>query len=234
MKVTCKGVVLHRFNYSDSSLIIKVLTSEFGLKTFLIKGARKGGKNTSTSIFQPFSVINFTAFLASQNKMGNLLEASGEIDGINIQNNIIKASIALFLSEMITKSIKEDENHTFLYEFVFTQIVKLNNLQDPQEISMFHVSFLINFLKVLGFFPYLPEDSNNQHQELKDFSNEEVFLQEFFLTKDEMLFFKSILNHEIPKGQQKKALAMMVKYYQNNVLHQEEIKSLKVLEAVFD
>lgn len=41
MIVKSRAIVLHRFPYSDSSWIVKVLTQECGVVSFIVKGGKR-------------------------------------------------------------------------------------------------------------------------------------------------------------------------------------------------
>lgn len=39
--IKTRAIVLHRFPYSDSSFIVKALTEESGIVSFIVKGGKK-------------------------------------------------------------------------------------------------------------------------------------------------------------------------------------------------
>ena len=53
---TTTGIVLQKIDYSETSLIVKVLTAEFGLKSFIYQGAKRSKKKGQ--LVSPLSVLN--------------------------------------------------------------------------------------------------------------------------------------------------------------------------------
>ena len=66
MIVKTEGLVLKQINFSENSLILKIFTREYGLLSFMIKGA-KSGKNKSYGILRPMSFLN-VVFYFKENK----------------------------------------------------------------------------------------------------------------------------------------------------------------------
>lgn len=56
MIVKSRGVVLHRFPYSDSSLIVKVLTEECGVVSFIVKGGKRSSSPFKGAV-DPLSLV---------------------------------------------------------------------------------------------------------------------------------------------------------------------------------
>ena len=59
-----KAIVLSAIPYSESSLICKLYTEEFGLKSYIIRSAKKKNSPTPTSHFQPLNTIEFEAYIS--------------------------------------------------------------------------------------------------------------------------------------------------------------------------
>ena len=57
MKQAEKGIVLSRTSYSESSLILKIITEHSGLQSFIFQGAKK-----KRVPFFPLQLIEFEAY----------------------------------------------------------------------------------------------------------------------------------------------------------------------------
>ena len=55
------GIVLHRFKYSDSKVIAKIFTEEFGLQSYMFFGANSRASDFEPDNKAPF-VIPYKAF----------------------------------------------------------------------------------------------------------------------------------------------------------------------------
>ena len=52
-----RAIVLKTVKFSETSLVVKLYTEQFGLKSFLVRGVRKKHARNSPNLFQPLSLI---------------------------------------------------------------------------------------------------------------------------------------------------------------------------------
>ena len=151
MQVSTKAIVVSKIRYKDHDLIVKCYTEKFGVKSYLLKNALKTRKGKfKPAYFQPLTIIEIEA----EHKNNRSLHYLKDIKIINslesIHTNIIKSTIVLFLSEVLSISLKEEEKNKSLFNFLETTFVLFNeNQTDPN----FHYIFLIELTKYLGFYP---------------------------------------------------------------------------------
>ena len=53
-----KGICLHTYKYSETSIIVKVFTEKFGLTSYIVKGVRKKRSKTKMAIFQSLTLLD--------------------------------------------------------------------------------------------------------------------------------------------------------------------------------
>ena len=113
--VSTKAIVLSSLKYSDSSLIVKCYTQEEGIKTYLIKGvlkARKGG--IKVAYFQPLTQLKIHANHSRRGALNSIKEVQISYPYTSVYKDIFKQSVVMFLSEMLSYSIKEEEQNNSL------------------------------------------------------------------------------------------------------------------------
>ena len=66
MLVADQGIVLHYITYSESSLIIKVLTKEKGVISLLKKGARRTASKGAKSKFPALSLVSVEYYFSEK------------------------------------------------------------------------------------------------------------------------------------------------------------------------
>ncbi len=149
MLVSTEGIVLKQFPYSESSLIIRVFTRDFGLVSFIIKGARGKKSQNNASILRPMNQISFSFY----NKENKSLKSFKECqllfapDGQNF--GIYKSSICMFIIELLNQTISEEsEIDELKYNFISNSYQYLKN--HPIH-SCFYLSFMYQYLYFLGF-----------------------------------------------------------------------------------
>ena len=65
---------------------------------------------------------------------------------------MVKSTIALFLLEVISKSIREHEKNEDMFEFIYDSLCALDS--DEKLNPDFHLLFLVHFSRYLGFSPH--------------------------------------------------------------------------------
>ena len=156
MLISTQAISLNYVKYSETSIIVKCLTKSDGLKSYLIKGIRTSKKKKiNIGFFQPLTQLELDA---NHRNNGNL-ESIRSVKIINpyktIHLDIVKNSIVMFLSEVLSKSIKEEEKNFALFNFLKDSMIWLDQ---SKKFSNFHIHFLIKLLSFLGISP----DQSNQ------------------------------------------------------------------------
>ena len=82
------GVILHRFKYSDTSLIVKIFTKEQGLISSIARGVRKNKKGGF--LYQTGNIIRFEYSKKANNSLYAIKEGTIGIPYFNIQESIVK------------------------------------------------------------------------------------------------------------------------------------------------
>ncbi|MDP2424115.1 MAG: DNA repair protein RecO [Bacteroidales bacterium] len=146
-----RGIVLYHFRYSETSIIARIYTEKFGLQSYLIKSVRRHGSPIRISMFEHLSLLDMVVYRKENRELQNIKEVQVLHPFRSIHNDIRKSSQALFINEVFSKSVKEEEGNAALFDFLLNTIVALD---DPTAFSPhFHISFLILLTKFLGFAP---------------------------------------------------------------------------------
>ena len=108
-----KAIVLSSLKYSDTSLIVKLYTQEKGIKSFLLRGilSSKKGK-LKAAYFLPLSQLNIEASIKNTSGLHSIKDANVINHYSDLNTNIIKQSVVMFLSEILT-------SHVIFYVMLF-------------------------------------------------------------------------------------------------------------------
>jgi DNA repair protein RecO (recombination protein O) len=215
-----KAIVLKSIKHGESGVIVQVYTEEFGRQSFIVHSVRKRKSNYSFALFEPLSIISIDLYFKVTHDIHTVKEAKPCMVLHNLHSDVRKSSIAIFIGEILFRSLKEIEPNKDLFSFIFHAIQVLEMTE--KGIEYFHLIFLFQFSKYLGIFP----------------KNDENFLQ---LTSEKDLDFNSLVNSNfqnmefmhIERPLRIELLQWLVNYYQKNLDGMGEIKSLHVLKEVF-
>ena len=154
----------------------------------------------------------------------------------SIYTNIKKQSIALFLAEILHYSIKEEEQNSILFKYLETSFLWLDT---HDEISNFHLLFILNLTKFLGFYP----EMNKSHSSYFD------LLQGSFTTNkkpttvsgENLAQFRKLLGinfdvlHQVDysAADRQAVLSILIQYFELHLSGFKKPNSLNVLKDVF-
>lgn len=162
MILRTKGIVLSSIKYAESSIVCKIYTEELGLQSYLINGVRK--KRGTSNYYQPLSLLEMVVYHKEIRGLQRVREIAFAHQHKSIPFNVLKSSVALFLVEVLSKCLKEEEKNQELFSFLSNSIIDFD--KTPFE-SSFHLKFLLNLSAYLGFYP----DGNNSHLPYFDLMN---------------------------------------------------------------
>ena len=236
--INTKAIVLTSLKYGDTSLIVKCLTLNEGIKSYLIRGVLKSKKGKiKAAYFQPLTQLNIDA---NHNNKGNL-NSLKEVHVINpynsIYNNIFKQTIVLFLAEILGNCIQEEEENLSLFSYIETSLIWLDT---HDQISNFHLIFLFNLSKYLGFYPDL-SNVDSQYFNLIEGSFENASLEKNVISGNDLFQFKKLLGTnfdtidliKFSKRERQQVLSIIIRYFELHLDGFRTPKSLGVLETVF-
>lgn len=150
MLVSTKAIVLSTIKFKDSSLIVKCYTQE-GIKSYLLKGILSAKKaKIKPAYFQLFTLLEIVANHNNKGRLNYIKEANVYHPFHSLNTNIYKSTIVLFLSEILTNVLKEEEENELLFQYIEDSLIWL---ESNNETANFHLLFLLNLTKYLGFYP---------------------------------------------------------------------------------
>lgn len=245
MIVKTKAIVLTSIKFGDADLIVKCYTEE-GLKTYLIKrifkskGKRPGNasKKINIAYFQPLSQLNLTANHNNKGNLNSIREVGISYLYQSVATDILKQSVALFLAEVLSFTLKEEEKNEMLFQYLETSLIWLDNHSNT---ANFHLLFLLQLSKYLGFYPEVKEP-DQRYFDLAEgiFTNNKPLTD--YVSGDKLILYKSIfgINFDTIEQLQLNAktriilLEILLNYYKLHVPGFKTPKSLNVLKDVFE
>ena len=227
-----KGLSLHYYKYSESSVIAKIFTSDFGLLSFFINGIRQKKSKNKLGFLQPFTFLNLEISYKSKSKLSRIKEMSPYKIHYIISRDINRQLISIFVSEVLLKVLIEGEKDIPLFCFLEGVANDLEcNLEIP---NIYPLKFLLDLSKFLGFLPSKLNSTLPYFDLLNGCFSKIGSEHNYYINGDDLNFFKSILfnkNESIPKSYRKKILLILLDYYK---LHHHELKNLKSFKVIED
>lgn len=237
MIVNTKAIVLNAIKFQDSSLIVKCYTEE-GIKSYLLKGILKSRKaKLKPAYFQIFTLLDIIANHNDKNKLNYIKEAQVYHPFHSLNTNIYKSTIAIFLAEILVNILKEEEKNIPLFHYIETSLIWLDT---HDEMTNFHLLFLLKITKHLGFYPQKNIDGA-QFFNLKEgvFTKNKPFGN--YITNENLkllkltigINFEAISKLKISAKNRQSFLTFLIDYFALHLPEFKKPKSIAVLQSVF-
>lgn len=239
MHTSTRGICLHTIKYSDSSIIVHIYTEMFGRQVYLVKGVYGKRASIKANIFYPLNLLE----LEVQQKGSKELQTIKEVRNFPVYSgipfNASKNAIAVFISEILYRSLREEMPNYPLFEFILNALLVLDL---ETNIADFHLIFLIQLTKYIGFFPL---NNYSQHDNYFDMLNGRFVKTKpnhiHYMNNDESAIFSSILTKSfsdlglisITRNTRFSLLEKLVEYYTLHIDGFGKIKSLMILREIF-
>lgn len=241
-----KGIVLKIVKYGETSLVVSIFTELFGIQTYMVNGVRAVKKGSSkASLYQPAAILELEVYQNELRSMQRIKEAGWSIVYMNILSDVLKNTIALYMVELLYKSLKQPEQNTDLFYFCEDCFLQLD-VADSNIAANIPLYFALQLPYFFGFrisnnLSDIGEPAN-YYLDLIDgnFINEQP-VHPHFLTGENAVITSDILKtmqlHELSqiKLNSNKRRELLSKYHDYYSLHIQDfgkMKTLQVLHAV--
>lgn len=236
---TTSGIVLHTIKYSESSLIVKVYTRNFGLQSYMVSGVRSKRSKNKATLFQPLALVDMVVSNSNKGSLQRISEITILHPYSEIPNNIVKSSIAIFLNEILYKALREEHSDEDLFDYIKNSLLVLDLKHD--NCSNFHIFFMIQLSRFLGFYPQGKHTVETPIFDLKEgrFTNHTPTHVHYLTEQNSELLnnfigatYETIADLKIDSVRRKELLQAMIAFYQLHITSFKEIRSQEILEEV--
>ena len=238
-----KGIVLRTVKYGETSLIVTLFTETFGIQSYIINGVRSSSKKGAgkANLFQPAALLDLIVYHNELRNLQRIKEFKWAYVYQYIFFDVVKNSIALFMIELLHKTLKQPEVNADLFQFVEDAFVHLDEAS-PAVVANYPLYFSLHLMHLLGF---RFTDTYSENKSFLDFQ-EGLFLREppshpYFLDGEKSfitsLFLRTMQPQELEQIRLNKELRreLLQAYQTYFALHISDfgiMKTLPVLKEV--
>jgi DNA repair protein RecO (recombination protein O) len=236
-----RGIVLKTTNYSESSVIVQVLTDKFGMQSYLINGVKKPKAKIKMNMLQSLHLLDMVVYHKANTNIQRVSEVRQTPVFRSIPYNMVKTSIVIFLNEVLYKSIRQQSADEDLFDYIFNSVAWFDEVE---EISPnFHLSFLLKLTRFLGF---APNEKRRTDQVYFDLQEGEFFsrvpIHANYLQLDDALQFILLFNTPLEKNseiklansQRRFLLDKILVFYTLHTASFGVVQSHKILETLLN
>ncbi len=239
MLVQTPAIVLSIVKYGEADVIARLFTRELGMQSYMLKGIRKSRKGKiRISFFQPLTQLEITSQHKGKGNLEYIKEARVTPSYSSLHTDIIKSSVAMFFSEVLSQILTEQPSDEDLYDYISTAFLVLDH---SDHTANFAIKTLLDLTAYMGFqvdtetvdLPYFSllngNFDNNGMLPHHATIEESELIKQFLGTK-----FDQIHQIKMNREQRNSLLNLVIDYFQIHLHVFKRPTSLDILKQLFD
>ncbi|MDR2810814.1 MAG: DNA repair protein RecO [Tannerellaceae bacterium] len=236
-----QGIVLHSIPYSDTYSIVHIYTDTLGRISCLVSRGKGKKRPIAGALLMPLSVVEIEMERRSGNDLYHLREARLCFPLAQLFSDPLKSALALFLSEVLFRVLRETQPDARLFDFLYHSVHLLEDAD--RGIANFHVVFLLRLLTYLGISPNMdayPDDAYFDMQNGVFVSSPPLHTHYLDKTESRILTrlfrirYENMALYTFSRQDRVAILQKIIAYYRLHLPEITEIKSLPILQTLFD
>jgi len=236
------AIVLKVINFSESSLIVTMMTREHGKIAVIAKGARKP-KNKLSGLLSPGEILEVVYYYKNTRNVQTLTEAAYLHKLFKLRTDVFKMSLALSVLELVNQLTHENEINIPVFNFLIRFLPWLNDYSKPSKLILPYVQIQLADLSGIG----LQLNETDRSNVYLNISNGEITgspkgNSTIKLTYDQYTFIKmavdvkknSIFDINMSKNELKDLIHHLDMYFRYHIEGIKERKSDHIFDQLFD
>ncbi len=234
------AIVLHAIKYGETRLIVDMFTKVFGRQAFIVSIPKTPKGKVKKQFFQPLTILEIETDIRPRQQLQKLHDVRLAAPFASIPFEPDKLAISLFVAEFLYYALRSEQRNELLYEYLENSIVWLDGQQSS--FANFHLVFLLRLTRFLGFYPNLDDYKDGDYFDLR----ESVFMpmppvHRDFLHPEEAQKVQLMMRMDFPTmhlfrmshQERNRLLEVSLKYYRLHLPDFPEMKSIEVLQALY-
>ena len=204
-------------------------TEAFGRASYLVARTRGKKSSVSKALFMPLSVVEMEVEHLNKRDLHRIRETRLCYPLTELFCNPVKNVLALFLSEVLFRVVKETDPRLFEY---LSESIQLLELSD-KGVANFHLVFLLRLLYYLGIYPNADSyAAGSCFDMLNGVFVDRIPMHRHYLNRQESAVFARLL--KISFENRVSVINRILEYYRLHLPDFPEIRSLSVMQSLFD
>lgn len=155
MLAKTRGIVFRQTRFGETSLVVSIFTEKYGLRSYLVNGVRSTSSRSKAALFQPLTQLDLVVYHKEHAEILRLKEVRVLYAYRHLSVDMRKAALALFISEVLNRCVKEQSHADDLCDFLVKALQLLDETGHPED---FHLTFMLHLSRHLGFQPQAAGD----------------------------------------------------------------------------
>jgi len=219
-----RGIALSYLKFKESSIIARIFTEAFGMQSYIVNSVRTKTAKSKIALYQPLTILDLVVYHNKRKEIHRISEIKCSFNVQTIPYNIKKTSIALFLTELLNQTLREEGENEQLFQFIHESIVSFDLMDENYE--NFHLQFMMLLSRYLGI---KPESAQSMLTEL---GHTKIYDTQFNDQVDFFIHSKYGQHQKFGKNVRNEILMLIIDYFRFHYDSIRDFKSIQVLKEV--
>ena len=236
-----RGIVLQSLRYGDSNLIVKAFTRDSGLKSYMVKGAFNRNAKNRAAFFQQLNIIEYVEVgNPKQTGLGYLKDVQMAVVYQSLPHVMNKSAIMMYVGELLTKTLTEQERNEPLYDFIEQSLLWLDLATEGY--ANFPLYFTLELTRHLGFYPKTNYSEGSCFDMMEGLFVHDYPAHPYYFDADNAALLSRLIDAGIEEacrqpmnvGQRRQLLDGLITFMRLHASVMKSFKSHEVLKMVFE
>ncbi len=234
-----QAIVINSIKYGENSRVLRCYTREFGFQAYMLNSVSSKKSAVKAGMLLPLTQLQMLVTHKAKGTLERIKEAQIAEQYTSIPLDPVRNALALFMAEVLSRALKEEQPNRDKFEFVRNSCLLLD--RDDTIAANFPLTFLLGLSRYLGFYP---DQSSATKGDLFDMMEGRFIsanpLHPHCMTADTSAALKTLLNANlndtgvhIAKPVRRALMHDLLAYYRIHNAEFGQLKSLEVLEELF-
>ncbi len=240
MIIKTPAIVLHTTRYGEQKIIVSLLTKTEGRLSVVARIPTTQRGKLKKQLFQQMNILDAEIDLRPNAELHHFRDVRLNAPYTSIPLQPEKLAIALFLSEFIYYGTREEHNNPNLYTYIESSLRWLDACQ--QTPANFHLVFMMRMSRFIGFYPNIDNYHDGDFFDLQAacFTTQQPIHSSFLSPQDAAhistlmrMNYDTMHLFRMTHQQRNSITAVLIDYYRLHVSNFPQLKSLNVLQQLW-
>lgn len=192
------------------------------MQSYIVNGVRSKSARSKIALYQPLTLLDLVVYHRENANLNRIKEVKCFYPYQHLPTDVRRATVAMFINEIINKTIREESHAGDLCEFLIQSLMALD--QPAVQPENFHLIFLIKLCRFLGFGVY-------SHREVLGGRVSSADIEEAL---DKLIAADYAQPFSFSLAQRRELMDLLLKFYADHIDTLGEIRSVSVLREVIN
>ncbi len=145
-----RGIVLRKYEFSESSHVLTVLTRDYGRVQMLAKGSRRMGRKRVEGFLDLLSLVDLVMIPKPSGALSTLTEFEIRNEFREVRTDLPRLASALFIAEIAALGSEEFQRNDAVFDLV-RQVLEELETAPAASLPALMLGFDVRFLRRIGF-----------------------------------------------------------------------------------